>query len=342
MAKPEHIFVFRFSALGDVAMAVPVVKLLLHQYPLVQVTFASVPFHKPLFENIERLHFYPVDLKKDFIGLKGLIRLARQIKKDIPFDAIADLHDVLRTKVIRNLLGKKIAVIDKGRSEKRELTRKRNKKLRQLKTSHQRYADVFEKLGYPVSLNIEDGLLSKSKDESLLPVSHQGNKFIGIAPFAKHDAKMYPLEKMRQVVELLKQEPSVHLFLFGSKAESMLMKEWISASLNIHLMAGKYSFEQELKVISQMDVMISMDSANMHLASLFGVPVVSVWGGTHPFLGFYGWGQKMENVVQSDLPCRPSSVFGKKDCPVHGKNGCMQEVTAEMIVKRVTAILSVQ
>lgn len=107
-------------------------------------------------------------------------------------------------------------------------------------------------------------------------------------------------------------------------------------------MAGKYSFEQELKIISQMDVMISMDSANMHLASLFGVPVVSVWGGTHPFLGFYGWGQKMENVVQSDLPCRPSSVFGKKDCPVHGKNGCMQEVTAEMIVKRVTAILSVQ
>ncbi|MBK7099929.1 MAG: glycosyltransferase family 9 protein [Sphingobacteriales bacterium] len=342
MAKPEHILVFRFSALGDVAMAVPVVKLLLLQYPHLLITFASIPFHQPLFENIERLHFYPVDLKRDFIGLKGLIRLARRIKKDIPFDAIADLHDVLRTKVIRNLLGKKIAVIDKGRSEKRELTRKRNKKRRQLKTSHQRYADVFEKLGYPVSLNIEDGVLSKSKDESLLPVSHQGNKLIGLAPFAKHDAKMYPLEKMRQVVELLKQEPSVHLFLFGSKAESILMKEWISNSPNIHLMAGKYSFEQELKVISQMDAMISMDSANMHLASLFGVPVVSVWGGTHPFLGFYGWGQKMENVVQSDLPCRPSSVFGKKDCPVHGKNGCMQEVTAEMIVKRVTDILSAQ
>jgi len=340
MTKPEHILVFRFSALGDVAMAVPVVKLLLQQYPHLQITFASVPFHRPLFENMERLHFYPVDLKKDFIGLKGIIRLARQIKKDIPFDAVADLHDVLRTKVVRNLLGKERAVIDKGRSEKRELTRKRNKKLRQLKTSHQRYAEVFEKLGYPINLNIEDGLLSKSKDESSLPVSHQGNKFIGIAPFAKHNAKMYPLEKMRQVVELLKQESSVHLFLFGSKAESILMKEWTLGGPNIHLMAGKYSFEQELNVISQMDVMISMDSANLHLASLFGVPVVSVWGGTHPFLGFYGWGQKMENVVQSDLPCRPSSVFGKNPCPVHGKNGCMQEIIADMIVKRVIYVLS--
>jgi ADP-heptose:LPS heptosyltransferase len=337
--KPAHILVMRFSALGDIAMTVPVIRNLLHQYPSLHVTFVSVPFVQPLFAGIDRLQFYGVDIKKEFKGFAGLYKLGKKIKKEISFDAVADLHDVLRTKLLRLLLGKKNAVIDKGRKEKKELTRPVNKNLHPLKTGFQRYADVFEQLGYTIDLDIAKGITCLMADENLQPAKKEDKLFIGLAPFAKHSAKMYPLQKMEQVVDLLLENKKIELLVFAAKNEVPAISNWENKSTNIHIMAGQFKFDEELNVISQLDMMISMDSANMHLASLFGVPVVSIWGGTHPFSGFYGWGQHYSGIVQTDLPCRPSSVFGDKDCPVHGKAGCMQQITPQMIYEKVLNII---
>jgi ADP-heptose:LPS heptosyltransferase len=93
------------------------------------------------------------------------------------------------------------------------------------------------------------------------------------------------------------------------------------------------NFKTELQFISSLDIMVSMDSANMHLASLYGVPVVSIWGGTHPYLGFYGWGQKETNAVQIELSCRPSSVFGNKPC--YNDLACMKGIAPLMIYDKV-------
>jgi ADP-heptose:LPS heptosyltransferase len=82
-----------------------------------------------------------------------------------------------------------------------------------------------------------------------------------------------------------------------------------------------------------MHLMISMDSANMHLASLFGVPVISVWGATHPYTGFYGWAQPTGNAVQIDLYCRPCSVFGNKPC-YRGDHACMEQLPPELILEK--------
>lgn len=336
---PRHILVFRFSALGDIAMAVPVIKNVLQQHPSLKVTFVSVPFVKPLFDGIERLDFYGVDIKNDYKGFKGLYNLSKKLKQEITFDAIADLHDVLRTKVLRFFISKKNAVIDKGRKEKKELTRQKNKKLRPLKTGFQRYSDVFEKLGFKITLDIEKGYSSLQPETSLLPFKKENNFYIGLAPFAKHNAKLYPLDKMEKAVDLLLQDERINLFVFAAKNELPAINKWLQKSNKISLVAGKYSLQQELNLISQLDAMISMDSANMHLASLFGIPVISIWGGTHPFLGFYGWGQPYENIIQTEMPCRPSSVFGNKDCPVHGTAGCMQQITPEMIYAKTIDVL---
>lgn len=75
-----------------------------------------------------------------------------------------------------------------------------------------------------------------------------------------------------------------------------------------------HGLREELILMSNLDVMVSMDSANMHLASLTGTPVVSVWGATHPYAGFLGCNQKEENAVQVSMPCRPCSIFGNKPC----------------------------
>jgi len=342
LADPRHILVFRFSALGDVAMTVPVIRNLVHQYPDLHIYFVGQEHMQPLFTGIERVQFYPVDIKK-LKGLGRIYQLSRQIKKDISFDAIADLHDSIRTKLLRFFLkglfkNIPLAVIDKGRSEKEELTRPVNKKLRQLKTTFERYAEVFAKIGLTVELNIEKGIGHPVKNKQLLPFENRGQKIIGVAPFARHSAKLYPLEKMKEVVRRLAAQPDTDILLFGSKGEAALTEEWEKEMQHVYSVAGRRNFTDELNIISQLDVMISMDSANMHLASLYGVPVISIWGGTHPYLGFYGWGQLMNNAIQLDLPCRPSSVFGNKQCPVHGDKGCMEGITPEIIVKKVSEV----
>jgi ADP-heptose:LPS heptosyltransferase len=339
--SPQHILVIRFSALGDVAMTVPVIKNLLAQNPSLKITFLSAPFVAPFFKDIERLSFYGINVK-DYKGIAGIYKLSKKIKADIAVDAIADLHNVLRTKLLRFFLGNKnVAVIDKGRKEKKQLTKPSNKNLHQLKTSFERYADVFLKLGLPIELHKEIGITVLKPNASLLPFTKMANeKIIGIAPFAKHNAKMYPLQKMIEVITMLLNHDENKILLFGTASEIAQLDNTILSHPNIFSMAGRLSFSDELNVISQLDVMLSMDSANMHLASLYNVSVVSLWGGTHPYLGFYGWGQAEKNLLQINLPCRPSSVFGNKPCPVHGDAGCMQDITPQMVVEKVQDVLS--
>lgn len=297
-------------------MTIPVVKLLLEQHPQLQITYVSTGFVQPLFEGIERLNFLAADLKGKHSGITGLYRLYKTIRKIEQADAIADLHNVLRTKILRGFFrfsGLKLAVIDKGRPEKAALTRIENKDFRPLKSNFERYADVFAELGSAVDLN----LITKPATSSRQPAASVAGNYkyrIGIAPFAKHVQKEYPFGKMEEVVRLLNADNDKEIIFFGGK-EDVKKLAWLENEFsNTKNYAGKYSLKEELNIMSTLDVMVSMDSANMHLASLVNVPVISIWGGTHPYAGFYGWKQDAVNAVQVDLYCRPCSVFGNRPC----------------------------
>ena len=335
--KPKHILVIRLSAMGDVAMTIPVLQQLLQQNPDVRITVLTQKFLAPLFDPLERTTVYAVETKGKHKGLTGLYQLFRELKKQYRFDAVADLHNVLRSRIITFLFkttGIKTATIDKGRKEKKQLTRKENKRLIQLKTSFQRYADVFSLLDIPLILNTAQPVFAKQTlPAAAASLFSSSKKNICIAPFAKHREKMYPGEKMKKVVRELSSQDSLQLFLLGGGSnEVMILNEWEKEFPGIINLAGKFSFREELAIISHMDMMISMDSANMHLASLFGVPVVSIWGATHPFAGFYGWAQSADDAVQIDLYCRPCSVFGNKPC-YRGDHACMQQLPEELIVR---------
>ena len=320
-------------------MTVPVLQQLLQQNPDLQLTILTQKLFTPLFEPLERTNVFVADTKGRHKGFNGLLTLFKDLKMQYQFDAVADLHNVLRSRVISllfRLSGIKIARIDKGRNEKKQLTRKRNKRFVQLKTSFQRYADAFAELGLTVSLNNAQPVFRKQElpaaAEQLLSTEKRN---ICIAPFAKHKEKMYPLEKMKAVLKNLSTQNDLQFFfLGGGKAETEMLSDLekeFPGSINL---AGKFSFKEELAIISHMDAMISMDSANMHLASLFGVPVISVWGATHPFAGFYEWNQPADNAVQIDLYCRPCSVFGNKPC-YRGDHACMQQLPETMIIEKI-------
>ena len=342
MAK--KILVFRFSALGDVAMTLPVMWSFRQQYPEHEIWFVSRPFAAGLVGPIPGVHFYPVDLKGKHQGLSGLFSLFVELRKLGPWEAVLDLHSVLRTHFLTTLFtinGNKVSRIDKGRKEKKALTRKDNKVFHPLISTQERYRQVFTKVGYHFEMGDFPGKTlyagGSSDGQKGIPIPALGDRkgpLIGIAPFAKHQWKMWPEAKMKELMKML-DERGYQMLLFGGPGEEQeKLERWASELKNASTFAGQLSMEQELKLISQLDVMVSMDSANMHLASLGGTRVVSIWGATHPYAGFYAFGQEADDAVQIDLACRPCSVFGNKTCH-RGDFACMMGIEPEMVFRKI-------
>ncbi len=374
----RHILVIRLSALGDIAISVPLLKEYALKNPQVEFSVLSMPFTAPLFAGVENLHFIPFDLPKDKRGLLDVLKFTRNVLKPLGFTDVADIHNVIRTKAIRayfRFCGVKTEFIDKGRAEKKALVSEKNKRLVQLKSSMRRYEEVFVALGLQdlcFADSTAEGVAAEAKDvakiqdsQGVESVGKEGNsniiadrekeaqrvigidsgkasdrvqRLIGIAPFAQHKGKCWPLELVEQTIALLTADPANRIILFGGGAKEVEILEGIAGKYhNVESAAGKYKMKQEQEVMRGLDVMVSMDSANMHLASLVGTPVVSIWGATHPYAGFYGWGQKMENAMQVELPCRPCSIYGNKPCS-RGDYACLNMITPQQVVKKITEV----
>lgn len=338
----NKVLVMRFSALGDVAMTVPVVRAFLTQHPEKEVLMLSNEQFAGLFEDIDRLQFVGVDLKNRYKGLIGIFRIYQMLKKQHQFYAVADLHAVLRTFLIGFLfkLGKKKwSVLDKGRLEKFALTRKGAKIFRPLPHATERYLDVFKRLELGIDWKVDSShaFMQAKKD-----FRNSGEKIkIGFAPFAKHDAKMYSLDKFKEVVKHFDKDVFEIYFFGGAGAERRILNEWESQFTHVIKKPEGISLSQELEIMKGLHLMVSMDSANMHLASLVGIEVVSIWGATHPYAGFYGYNQNPLNAVQVNLACRPCSVFGNKPC-WRGDHACMQQISTDVIIQKVEGLLLVK
>lgn len=345
-----NVAVGRFSAIGDVTMSIPVVYSACRCYPDVRFIMVTRRSMQNIFVNPpENLTVVGVDLKDDYKGIPGMRRLASELKKGYRVDAFIDLHDVIRTRILGFFLkskGVKIFRLHKGRANKKALTRRRNKVMLPLISSRARYREAFFNAGLPLSERF-DGLYF---GRNAAPVSlfaeitkpkNYGEVWVGIAPFAAHKGKIYPPEKMEQVLSrLILSRPDVKVFLFGGgEEETRLLDEWASRYPRVQSNAGKrYGFAAELALLNHIDTLVTMDSANMHLASVAGTPTLSVWGATHPYCGFKGWRQPDTNTVSLNMTCRPCSVFGEKPC-FRGDYLCLTAITPEMIYNRLINML---
>jgi ADP-heptose:LPS heptosyltransferase len=320
MPKTKHILVIRLSAMGDVAMTIPVLRAFSIQNPEVKITVVSRPFFKPFFDTIPNVSFFGVDLKKRHKGFLGLLRLFSDLKK-LEITHVADLHNVLRSKVVRNLFalsGKKVAATDKGRVDKKALTRAENKIFEPTKSMFERHVQTFNKLGFQVDLSNpkfpEKAVLSNVVLNKIGEISKM--KLIGIAPFAQYESKVYPLDLMQNVIDELAKNPNQKILLFGGGNEEIQkLNQLQNNHQNVIVVAGKLTFQEELQLISNLDIMLSMDSGNAHIAAMLGVNVITLWGATHPYAGFKPFNQLMENCLVSNrnkYPLLPTSVYGNK------------------------------
>lgn len=327
--------------MGDVAMTVPVIRAFVAQNPDVKITMVSRPFFKPFFDGIPNLDFFEVDLKKRHKGFFGLLKLYTDLHR-LNIDAIADLHNVLRSKTVRTLFlfsGKKVAHTNKGRAEKKALTRAENKIFKPVKSMFERHVETFNKLGFTVNLAnpkfpekaiLSDEILKLSEDKGI-------QKWIGIAPFAQYESKVYPHDLMQNVIDKVALNTEIKVFLFGGgNKEIEILNQFSSNKKNVIVVAGKLNLEQELQLISNLDVMLSMDSGNAHIAAMLGINVITLWGATHPYAGFSAFNQPLENCLVSDrtkFPLLPTSVYGNKI--VAGYQDVMRTISPEIVVAKI-------
>ncbi|NVK53600.1 MAG: glycosyltransferase family 9 protein [Flavobacteriaceae bacterium] len=323
-------------------MTVPVLRALTKQHPKLTITVVSKAFLKPLFNDLPNVNFYTADVKGTHKGILGIFKLYRELQKK-KITHIADLHNVLRSKILRfffRFSNKKIATIDKGRTEKKALTRTDNKVFKQLKTSHQRYADVFDKLGFKIDLYTPTEIEKPNTTTTVAKLLKGSSAHkIGFAPFAAYNSKMYPIELSKVVIQELAKTTTVYLFGGGTKEIEILTKIEHNTP-NCISVAGKVTFAEELNIMAQLDCMIAMDSGNAHLAAMQQVPTITLWGTTHPYAGFAPFNQPKENCLLPDLkkyPKIPTSIYGNKI--IDGYEDVMKTILPENVIKKVQSVL---
>ncbi|MFZ4863550.1 glycosyltransferase family 9 protein [Sphingobacterium sp. Mn56C] len=332
----KRIIVTRFSAMGDVAMVASVLQELQAQQPDLEIIMVSRKLFKAFFDGIPRLRFHELDPHGKHKGVKGLFALFQELSAYKPH-YVADLHNNLRSRTLDfffKLWGFKTAILFKGRKEKEQFLKQRSRRKIPLKPTTERYADVFRKLGFHLTLAHK-----LHKAERPLPALYQhfftnDSKKIGIAPFAQHSYKIFPLEKMEAVVANLSAQ-RFNIFIFGGgQQEKDIVDKWCAKYKNVVNTIGTIPLQQELDLIANLDLMVSMDSSGMHMASLVGIRCLSIWGATHPYTGFLGYGQSFDDCIQVDHPNRPSSIYGNKPCLCDGVEA-IDLVTPEMVIDKI-------
>jgi ADP-heptose:LPS heptosyltransferase len=302
MGTPKHILVIRFSAMGDVALTIPALLSVAKAHPYLTFTVITRPFFASFFPEHPQIKAIGIDLDK-YKGFFGLRKLANELQTEHQFDGVVDLHNVLRSKTITSFLkmrGLERVTFDKKRNEKKSILSGKSDK--QLPHIIEQYMNTFRKAGYKSDL-IDGPWLHPTEKPQLTEFLETNNlinkqeKWIGIAPFAAHEPKMWGMDNIQHLTEKLIEQKYKVLLFGGGKSEVEQLDALANNENGIISVAGKISFDQELALMKKLDTLICMDSSNMHFGCLLGIKVVSIWGATTPLLGFYPYGNE-EFIVQ--------------------------------------------
>ncbi len=336
----KHLLIIRLSALGDVAMVPHAVRALRVSYPELKISIFSKAELEPLFADLN-VNFIAADMSMLRGAVAGYWRLAREFRA-MGVDAVADLHDVLYTKRIRcfvRLSGIAVKHICKGYFSKwLRINGGCGEVSKPLKHTVVRYCDVIRRLGF----QFDDPTPPTTKVPRPIPMPYEkgaAERWIGVAPFSANKGKIYPLPLMSQVIEELAKRYDRVFVHSGPGDELAFAQEFEDRLPNVEAVFSKMKIAGEIDLIANEDCLVTMDSFAMHVASLVVTPTVSVWGATHPSLGYSGYGTSSESYVQIEgLRCRPCSTYGKKPCRLKDYR-CLHDITPSQIVDRVAKTL---
>lgn len=312
------VLIIRFSSIGDIVLTTPVIRCLKQQVDGVEIHYLTKEAFRSILNSnpyIDKLHFLD-DKLSETVRKLGIEH----------FDYIIDLHNNLRTRLIKLQLNVKSKSFNKLNLEKFLLV---NFKIHTLPQKHivDRYLETVAFLGVR---NDEKGLDYFFSQEysigSLLPQSHQ--KYTGLVIGAQHATKRLPVHKLTEICKTLK-EPIV---LLGGKEDTERAEEIVTGcGGHVFNACGKYSLEESAFLVKHAQKIITHDTGLMHIAAAFNKPITSVWGNTVPEFGMYPYKVSHHKVMEvKGLKCRPCSKIGYKKCPL-GHFKCMNDQDIQLV-----------
>ena len=337
----NHLFVLRFSALGDVSMAATVVRAALEQNPELHITWVTRPSLAEKIPAHPRLAFWTTDFRGAQQTPWGVLAWIRQQMRTAagegrPIEAVADLHRNLRTRVVCAGLGWRGLPVErliKDRPQRRHLRLKGALHAEAITPVTTRMAEVFQRLG--LALNWTEETARAVLPNPVTPATDRAPKLY-FAPTARHKTKQWPLNYAQDLLNSW-MERGGEAVLAGSAAERPELERWVKPEWGSRCtVSAGMNTEDDATLRRTCHVAVTLDSANLHLSVQSGLPVVSIWGGTHPKAGFVGLGHPNVHVLQAPdaaFPCRPCSIFGKSTCAL-GDVPCLHAVEVKTVLDR--------
>ena len=309
--------ILRFSSIGDIVLTTPVIRCLKEQYPNTEVHYATKKSFKTLVENnphIDKFH-----LLED--NLNDLIKSLQAEK----FDYVIDLHNNLRTRIIKLRLGKKAFTFDKLNFQKWVLV-KFKKNLMPDVHIVDRYMDTLKSLGIK---NDNKGLDYFIPERDEMPMSWlPENVRKGYAVYAiggQHETKKMPFPKMVELCKTIQ----LPLVLIGGKEDSEMAERLVNHYEGVkHILnlCGKCNLNQSASIIKSSFMVYTHDTGMMHVAAALKKKTIAIWGNTVPEFGMYPYQTEFISIENKELACRPCSKIGHKECPL-GHFKCMNDLT---------------
>lgn len=341
--------IVRYSQIGDVLILLPILNSLAKQYPEHEFIVLTNPKFSGIFKQMpSNVSLYSMVYRKQNIPLRGLVHLYHRYKLLVKFflgekyDKVAILQDGtfdVQLDKILSAKGSKVTRIDFS-----DFLSKKRLQNKDGLTLFKMYLNILSQLDYHnLSNEFDLSYYTAPKRQNIVLQSvglDRKKTLIGIAPFSRIDAKMYPLDKMEKVIEYYHnhREDVQIVILGGGEQEKRKADEWKRRYPRIESLINKLSFDDEISIISAFKTVLSMDSANMHLAALVGTPVISIWGPGDPRLGFYPVNEKEEHAVQKELSCRPCSFWGEIPCVNPNTYECM-DIDPQIIIDKINNMI---
>lgn len=343
MKTPDTILVFQTAFLGDVILTLPMIQVLKKNFPLAEIDVVTTPVAASLLENhpaVSRTIQY--DKRRSHKGVRGIISLARDLRRR-GYDVAVVPHRSFRTASVIALSGipERIGF---STSSARFVY---NHIGEYIKAKHEveRNFALLSPFGIRVTQKELPTLFPSLDDINAMnkflferEILNQRN-MVAIAPGSVWNTKRWLLERFTQLALQLANDGK-EVFIIGGTADAELGRAIIEATKHkqIHDASGKLSLLQSAELIGRCDVLISNDSAPLHMGVAMRTPVVAIFGATVPEFGFAPYGNNDVVVETKGLSCRPCAIHGGDQCPI-GTFECMKKIESGMVYEKVQSIL---
>ena len=346
MINPEKILIIRLSSIGDIVLATPLARVLRVRFPSSHIDFLVRKEYAELVrynKNLNRIVEF--DAKTGFSGLRTLkIQLRAE-----HYDIVLDIHNSLRSRYLRMLIGvKNIVVVNKHIFARTMLVKFKKNFYRGLVSVVDRYIETVNTFGVRndnagLEMHVPDEMRARVKKRMAVLGVDRNKKIIGFCPSAKHATKCWPQERFAELGIRLSNEYSAKILLFGGLADkdrcraiAVAINEQ-SGNGNVVDLSGELSLLDTAAAMEYCNILVTNDSGLMHVASAMKKKVVAIFGSTVREFGFFPVGTECI-VERTGLYCRPCSHIGRSTCP-EGHFRCMNEIQVDEVAKAVKDIL---